>query len=92
MIFRPIQNLIWICGWRLDLQVDPMKIRFIIFSKTTIEDVRAGHSVLIVEASWSRSSQQSLTVQAIIQEYVQAETIQLGAKTTQLMEKLNVIK
>ena len=50
------------------------------FSKTTIEDVRAGHSVLIVGASWSRSSQQSLTVQAIIQEYVQAETTQLGAK------------
>jgi hypothetical protein len=36
--------------------------------------------------------QQSLTIQAIIQEYVQAETTQLGAKMTQLMEKLNVIK
>ena len=33
MIFRHIQNLIWICGWRLDLQVDPMEIRFIISRK-----------------------------------------------------------
>jgi hypothetical protein len=27
-IFWPIQNLIWICGWRLDRQVDLIKIRF----------------------------------------------------------------
>jgi len=28
MIFWPIQNSIRICGWRLDRQVDPIKIRF----------------------------------------------------------------
>jgi len=28
MIFWPIRNLIRICGWRLDHQVDPIKIRF----------------------------------------------------------------
>jgi len=28
MILWPIQNSIWICGWRLDRLVDPIKIRF----------------------------------------------------------------
>jgi hypothetical protein len=28
MIFWPIRNSIWICGWRLDRQVDPIKIGF----------------------------------------------------------------
>jgi len=28
MIFWPIRNSIRICGWRLDRQVDPIKIRF----------------------------------------------------------------
>ena len=28
MILWPIRNSIWICGWRLDRRVDPIKIRF----------------------------------------------------------------
>jgi len=28
MIFQPIKNLSYICGWRLDLPIDPVKNGF----------------------------------------------------------------
>jgi len=43
-------------------------------SNTMVEDIRIGHSVLTIDSSQSGSSQQSLVVQVIVQEQVEAQT------------------
>jgi hypothetical protein len=39
-----------------------------------VEDIRTGHSVSTIDSSQSGSSQQSLVVQVIVQEQVEAQT------------------
>jgi len=43
-IFWPIQNSIWICGWRLDSQVDLIKIGFT--GSPTIRPITCGRPVM----------------------------------------------
>jgi len=44
MIFWPIRNSICICGWRLDRQVDPIKIEFT--GSTTLRPTTCGRPVV----------------------------------------------
>jgi hypothetical protein len=61
-------------------------------SNTTIEDMWKCCNVSTIGSSQSRSSQQSLVVQANIWEQVQARTTQLSAETTQLRSKTTDLK
>jgi len=61
MIFWPIQNSIRICGWRLDCQVDPIKIRFT--GSPTLRPTTCGRPVVFqplgapnLRASWPCSN------------------------------------
>jgi len=81
-IFWPIRNSIRICGWRLDRQVDPIKIEF-----TGSPILRSSaHSVSTVGSSQSKEfvALQQHTAQLIKKyDYLSAEYAQLKASHTQ---------
>jgi len=82
-IFWPIRNSIRICGWRLDRQVDPIKIEF-----TGSPILRSSaHSVSTVGSSQSISSSQSKEFVAL-----QQHTAQLIKKYDYLSAKYAQLK
>jgi len=91
-ILWPIRNSIWICGWRLDRLVDPIKIGFTGSPTLRLENLRATRSVSTVGSSQSVSSTQSKEFMALQQhmaqliekyDHLSAEDAQLKAEHAQ---------